>query len=446
MIGWRKPSVWGALCLAACLLPAAPRVRASVVANAALLAQEAAQADDERAEREREREQEKRERAQEKRDREQERLDRQEELYEEGREALDEERYDKAASKFNELAQMNGAQTDAALYWKAYAENKLGKRDAALASLAELNQRYAQSRWIKDGKALEVEVRQSTGQPVRPENQSNEELKLLAIQGLMNSDSERAVPLLEKVLNGPGSPKEKQKALFVLAQSGSPKAREILARVARGESNPELQRKAVQFLGIFGGSESRQTLAEIYAATTDASVKRQILRSYMISGDRAHLLTAAQTEKDEAVRGEAIRQLGLAGGHAELEQLYQKETSPQIRRELLQAFFLSGNATKLIEAAQTEKDADLRRTAIRNLGLMNSAESSQALQDLYAKEKERGVREEVLNAFFLQGNAKALIAVARKETDPELKKVAVSKLSLMGSKEATDFLMELLEK
>ncbi len=444
MIGWKKPSVWGAFCLAVCLLPAAPRVRASVVAHAALLPQEAAQADDEQAERERE--QEKRERAQEKRDREQERLDRQEELYEEGREALDEERYDKAALKFNALAQMNGTQADAALYWKAYAENKLGKRDAALASLAELNRRYTQSRWIQDGKALEVEVRQSTGQPVRPENQSNEELKLLAIQGLMNSDPERAVPLLEKVLNGPGSPKEKQKALFVLAQSGSPKAREILARVARGESNPELQRKAVQFLGIFGGSESRQTLAEIYAATTDASVKRQILRSYMISGDRAHLLTAAQTEKDEAVRGEAIRQLGLAGGHAELEQLYQKETSPQIRRELLQAFFLSGNATKLIEAAQTEKDTDLRRTAIRNLGLMNSAESSQALQDLYAKEKDRGIRGEVLNAFFLQGNAKALIAVARKETDAELKKVAVSKLSLMGSKEATDFLMELLEK
>lgn len=449
MIGWRKLSVWGAFCLAVCLLPAVPRARAGVVANTAWRPQEASQADDERAERERERleqEQEKRDREQEKREREQDRLDRQEELYEEGREALDEERYDKAAAKFNELAQMNGAQADAALYWKAYAENKLGKRDAALASLAELNRRYAQSRWIKDGKALEVEVRQSTGQPVRPENQSNEELRLLAIQGLMNSDPERAVPLLEKVLRGSGSPKEKEKALFVLAQSGSPKAREIMAQLARGQSNPELQRKAVQYLGLFGGEQAHQILAEIYAAATDASVKRQILRTYMISGDRAHLLVAAQTEKDESVRGEAIRQLGLAGGHAELEQLYQKEASPQTRRELLQAFFLSGNTTKLIQVAQTEKDTDLRRTAIRNLGLMNSAASSQALQDLYAKETERGIRQEVLNAFFLQGNAKALIAVARKETDPELKKVAVSKLSLMGSKEATDFLMELLEK
>jgi hypothetical protein len=52
----------------------------------------------------------------------------------------------------------------------------------------------------------------------------------------------------------------------------------------------------------------------------------------------------------------------------------------------------------------------------------------------------------VLNAFFLQNNAHALIAVARSEKDPELRKIAVSKLSLMDSKEAADFLMEILQK
>ena len=56
------------------------------------------------------------------------------------------------------------------------------------------------------------------------------------------------------------------------------------------------------------------------------------------------------------------------------------------------------------------------------------------------------MKEEVLNAFFLQGNAVALVAIARGEKDPELKKAAVSKLSLMHSKEATDYLMELLQK
>jgi len=394
----------------------------------------------------RDREQEKRDREEEARDRAQERLDRLQELYDDGREALDEDRYDQAESKFKQLADMNGPQTDAALYWKAYAQNRMGKRDSALATIADLKKRFPQSRWQKDASALEIEVRQSTNNPAHPENQSDDELKMLAIQGLMNSDPERAMPLLEKVLNGSGSPKEKSKALFVMAQSGSQQSREILGRIARGQSNPELQRKAVEYLGIFGGAESRKTLAEVYASSTDASVKHAILRSYMIGGDHERLFAAAKGEKDESLRREAIRQLGLVHGTSELEQLYQTETSSDVRREILQAFFLAGDSTKLLQAAQSEKDPELRRAAIRNLGLVHSNDSGKALQAIYAKETDREVREEVLNAFFLQGNASALVAIARSEKDPELKKTAVQKLSLMHSKEGTDYLMELLQK
>ena len=394
----------------------------------------------------RDREQEKRDREEEARDRAQERLDRLQELYDDGSEDLDENRYDQAESKFKQLADMNGPQTDAALYWKAYAQNKQGKREAAVTTIADFKRRFPQSRWLKDVNALEIEVRQSTGQPVRDTDHSDCDLKMLAIQGLMNSDPERAVPLLEKVLNGATCPKEKSKALFVMAQSGSSQSREILGKIARGQSNPELQRKAVEYLGIFGGSESRKTLAEVYASSSDASVKHAILRSYMIGGDHERLFAAAKGEKDESLRREAIRQLGLVHGTGELEQLYQTETSSDVRREILQAFFLAGDSTKLLQAAQSEKDPELRRAAIRNLGLVHSNDSGKALQAIYAKETDREVREEVLNAFFLQGNASALVAIARSEKDPELKKTAVQKLSLMHSKEGTDYLMELLQK
>ena len=168
----------------------------------------------------RDREQEKRDREQEARDREQERVDRFQELYEDGRDDLDEDRYDRAAAKFKQLADMNGPQTDAALYWKAYAENRMGRRETALATLADMKKRFPQSRWQKDAGVLELEVKQSTGQPVKPSDQSDEELKMLAIQGLMNSNPDVAMPLLEKVINGSATPREKSRALFVLAQSG----------------------------------------------------------------------------------------------------------------------------------------------------------------------------------------------------------------------------------
>lgn len=450
---YRKTMLWTAL---AALLCVPARARAARFVTTSLLAgnfrqdpQDGQDKEQEKRDREqeaRDREQEKRDREQEARDRVQEKLDRLQELYEDGRDDLDEGRYDRAEAKFEQLVQMNGPQTDAALYWKAYAENRLGKKAAALSTIAELKTKYAQSRWQKDAGVLELEVKQSSGQSVKPGDQGDEDLKMLAIQGLMNSDPERAMPLLEKVINGSATPKEKSRALFVLAQSGSPQGREIIGRIAQGQNNPELQREAIKYLGLFGGTQARQVMAQVYAASSDASVKRAILRAYMLGGDRDRLFAAAKSEKDESLRREAIRQLGLVHGVSELEQLYQMETSTDLRREILQAFFLVGESGKLVQAAQSEKDPELRRAAIRNLGLIHSDESAKALQAIYGRETDRGLKEEVLNAYFLQGNAAALVAIARSEKDPELKKATVSKLSLMHSKEATDYLMELLQK
>ncbi len=80
------------------------------------------------------------------------------------------------------------------------------------------------------------------------------------------------------------------------------------------------------------------------------------------------------------------------------------------------------------------------------MGVMNSAKSGEALVTMYGNEKELDMRKEILQALFLQQNAKALVDIAKKESDPELKKHAVQKLSLMNSKEGTEYLMELLNK
>ena len=394
----------------------------------------------------REAEQDARDREQAKKDAEADRQDRMQELYDDGRGALDDGQYAQAAKKFQELAQMNGAQKDAALYWLAYAENKQGKRDAALSTIGDLKKAYPQSRWTKDAEALAIEIRGGTGAKTNPDTVGDDDLKLLALQGLMNSDPSKGVPLIEKVLNSSASPTVKSKALFVLAQSGSPQAADILGRVALGKANPELQRKAVEYLGIFGGERSEKTLAEVYNTTSDPSLKRAVLKSYMISGNKQNLFNAAESEKNEELKREAIKQLGLVGGESELEQLYNAESSVEVRREILQAFFLAGDSRRLVQAAKTEKDPELRRAAIKNLGLVGGHEASDALQLIYQKETDRSLKEEVLNAYFLEGNSAALVAIAKSEKDPELRKKAVEKLSLIGDKTATDYMMEILQK
>jgi HEAT repeat protein len=392
----------------------------------------------------REQEQERKDQEQEKKDQEQERLDQMQEMYDQGREALEHKEFDEALSTFDKLSRMNGPQTDAALYWKAYAENQSGKREASLTAIADLKKRFPQSRWKKDAEALEIEVRNSSGHPVKPDEvEKDDDLFTLAFQGLMNNNPTLGIQKAEQILSGSASPKRKSNVLFAVAQNGSKEAQELLGKIASGQSNPEVQRKAVEYLGMFGGDRAANALATIYANTTDAGVKRAVIQSYMMSGNREQLFKLAQAEKHEELKRDAIQKLGLTGGLNELQQLYKTETTTEGKREILQAFFLGGDSQKMVQAAESEKDPELRRTAIRNLGLMGK---SDVLQSIYSKESDRSLKEEVLNSYFISGNAHALVAVAKSEKDPELKKRAVEKLSLMNSKEGSEFLMELLNK
>ena len=112
---------------------------------------------------------------------------------------------------------------------------------------------------------------------------------------------------------------------------------------------------------------------------------------------------------------------------------------------IINALFVGGAADRLAELAQKETDPRLRREAIQKLGLTGSEKSSAVLKQMYSTEKDAAIKKTILNAFFIQNNATALVAIARAEQDPALKREAVQKLSLMHSKEATDYMMELLK-
>jgi len=333
---------------------------------------EAAERARDRAERERERAENLRERA--------------EDAYDRGSDALEERKWDEAISNFSEVPR-ESARYDGAMYWTAYAQYKAGHIEQALAKLGELEKNFPQSRWVNDARALAIEVRQAQGRPPQPEAQDDEDLKLMAINSLMHSNAERALPMLEQVLNSSASPRLKERALFVLAQSGSPQARQAIINYAKGSGNPDIQSKAINYLGLFGGADSSAALADIYRTSQDVAVKKRVIN----------------------------------------------------------AWFLKGDAARIAELARTEKNTELRREAITRLGLMGKRTSGE-LASLYSSEPDTQLKKAVLNAFFVQGNAQALIGIARNETNPELKREAVSKLSVMNSKEAADYMMEVLQK
>src|SRR5258708_10344359 len=95
--------------------------------------------------------------------------DQADELLERARDLIEEGRFDRAIDPLNRVIAAKGSKTDAALYWKAYSLDKLNQRAEALTTIAELEKQFASSRWARDGKALEVEIRQASGQTVAPD-------------------------------------------------------------------------------------------------------------------------------------------------------------------------------------------------------------------------------------------------------------------------------------
>ena len=61
------------------------------------------------------------------------------------------------------------------------------------------------------------------GQPVNPASMDDDDLKMLAINGIKQTDPERAIPLLDGVLSATNSLRVKKQALYVLASIANPR-------------------------------------------------------------------------------------------------------------------------------------------------------------------------------------------------------------------------------
>src|SRR5271170_1318463 len=184
-------------------------------------------------------------------------------LYSEGTRAINDAHWAQAEQIFSNLASQHGARAEAALYWEAYAENKQGNAARALEICAELRHAYSQGNWVKECSALEIEIHGKSDDPMPPQAEQDEELKLLALNSLMQQDEAHAVPIIQQILNSDKSEKLKARALFVLAQDQSAPAQALLGQIATGERNPALQRKAIEMLAIGRGKQSAETLANI---------------------------------------------------------------------------------------------------------------------------------------------------------------------------------------
>ena len=363
-----------------------------------------------------------------------------------GQSHLGQRQYERAIVEFDRAIAQKSARADAAYYYKAYAQFRLGKTDDALTTIAALRKEYPQSRYLNDAKVLEADARR-----LKPADiVDDDEIKLLAISAMQQAEAERAVPLLEEVLNKNNSLAVKKRALYVLAlKSDQPRARQILLGYAKGGGNPDLQLEAIRYIAQNKDQKTTASeLQQIYQATTDTAVKMAIISAFRSSGNMPALVSIANTPNTPiAIRQSAISGISSIGGPQDLWALYQKEENKELRLQMIGAFGSMQALDQLNQILKTEKDPEVRRRAVRSLGSLRSEQTGKMLVDMYGAETDIETRQAVITALGNQNNAEALVAIARKETNVQVKTSIVRKLTDLASrsKVAADYLMELIK-
>jgi hypothetical protein len=164
-------------------------------------------------------------------------------VFAEGTRAINEGRWTDAVAIFSKIAEQKSDHADGALYWKAYAENKLGHGGSALDTCAALRSGYPRSSWIDECGALEIEIQAKSGQPVKPKPEQSDEVRLLVLNTQLLTDPPKAKAELEAIANDEdASPKLKDGALFLLGQQHTGVSYAQIARISYVQGDVRIAR------------------------------------------------------------------------------------------------------------------------------------------------------------------------------------------------------------
>jgi hypothetical protein len=252
---------------------------------------------------------------------------------------------------FDQVIARKETRTDAALYWKAFAQFKAGRAAESQATLSQLRRDYPQSRYLAEAKMLEADMQRQTGQPISAEDQAvNDDIKILAIQSMQRTDPERALPLLEGVLTSANSLEVKKRAIYVLALSEDARARPILLRYAKGAGSPDLQPEAVRYLASRRDqSTTGADLRDIYESTQDPLLRRVVIDAYRTTGDKTALMAITVNPVNPLpLRQTAVAGLARLAAPQELWTLYQNEADPALRTQIVSVLASMGAMDSLL--------------------------------------------------------------------------------------------------
>jgi HEAT repeat protein len=267
-----------------------------------------------------------------------------------------------------------------------------------------------------------------------------EELALAAMEGLMAQSSERALPIIKKVLAGSQTTLVKQRALFVLSQIDAPEAQDILIQTSRSP-DAALRREAIRSIGIGGHDKSLAALQEIYAAG-DADVKEQVLQAWLIADRKEEVYQAALNAKSEDEAAEAIHILGAMGAVEELRKLGDR---PNASRKLVNAYAISGDLASLRKIAESSAELSVRAEAVQQIGIIGDDAARGALRDIYSRSTHAEIKEAALQGLLIADDEQGVLALYKAATTADEKRALLRTLTMMDGDAALQAIDAALE-
>jgi HEAT repeat protein len=228
-------------------------------------------------------------------------------------------------------------------------------------------------------------------------NDPDRETREQAVFWLSQTDSERALDLLEEILRDPSTDEEMQKkAIFSLSQSRSDRAQRALRDfIRRPGAGAEARSEAIFWIGQRGNAENAAFLREIFAQLDDRKLQERVI--FSISQRRSSensrwlLEQAKDARLDGDLRKSALFWAGENGAAVrDLAEIYDSAGDDRdVRNQVI--FVLSQRRRdqaamdKLFDIAQREPDPELRKQAIFWLGQANDARAAKLLEDIINK-------------------------------------------------------------
>jgi HEAT repeat protein/TolA-binding protein len=410
-------------------------------------------------------------------------------LYRVAREALNRGEYRRAAQLFSDITQKfpKSEYAQDCRYWEAFSRYRLGGTDDLRQALKILDgmdvarMTRASRESAVDIPALRARVQGALA--ARGDKDSEERLKREAAQNdgcdreevsvraealaaLGQMDMQAALPVVKKVLarRDECTVELRRRALYLVGRQADSSAAGIILDVARNDPNAGIRGEAMRWLPRVAGDGAVPQLEELLRTSNDEQTQRAAVYALAaMDSDRGRKAIRTLIERPDAserLRYEAIASLGReregrgvsAEDVAYLRSLYGKLESARLREAVLMSLSridTAENQQFLITVARNENEQpSLRAAATQRLGRMQSVSASD-IAKLYAVADARSLREQILYALSQRKEPEAIdkmMEIARKDTDPQIRRTAISLLARSNNERAKKLLQELIDQ